>query len=267
MILRTRDFYPPDVVPIPVEGQILMGLTGSRAYGLDTSESDYDWKGIYQAPTCDILGLMQPKETIVRSSPHPDLQVHELGKFLQLALKCNPTVMEMLWLDEYVLLANTGAALVANRELFLWSKPIQNGIFGRATQMLKQVRSGNVPEDEKEGVLESYINYAKDQFRRIADRDGTYKSKLAKRTAKHTRHLFRLLDQGEELLTTGQLTVKVKDPQRLFDLGNLPLAEMVPFAEAEIARFKKIKSILPAQPRKDEVSDLLIKLRLKEIQA
>ena len=265
MIVRDPSFYPAGVVPEPVEGQILMGLTGSRAYGLDTADSDYDWKGIYQAPTAQALGMIPPKETIVRSAPHPDLQVHELGKFLALALKCNPTVMEMLWLDEYVLLADTGHALIANRELFLWSKPVQGFFTGKATQMIKQLRSGNIPDEAKEGVGEAYISYAKDQFRRIVDRDGTYKSKLAKRTEKHTRHLFRLLDQGEQLLTTGQLEVKVRDPQRLFDIAALPLDEMIPLAEAELERFKRISSVLPPKPRKQEVSNLLVQLRLKEL--
>lgn len=258
---------PAEVIPPIADDVILFGLTGSQAYGLDTPESDYDWKGIFQVPTRQVLGLYPGTDkTRETSAPRPDTQVHELEKYLRLAVKCNPTLLEMMWLDDYAKITEAGQLLIDNRELFLWSKPLQGSVFGQCQQKLKEIlkldqEAANTP---REGVMSAYVSYAKDQFRRVVDRDGTYKSKLQHRTAKHTRHMFRLLDQGRQLLTTGELTVRVSPEQRerLFMLGDLPIADMVPIAERELAEFRKLKTVLPTKPRTDEVSELLIQLRL-----
>ena len=39
------------------DGTILKVLTGSRAYGLDTPESDYDYHGVYVTPTSELLAI------------------------------------------------------------------------------------------------------------------------------------------------------------------------------------------------------------------
>ena len=92
---------------------IYLTLTGSRAYGTHTEESDFDYRGV----ACDTLetklGFRSPFEQMVDNEgktlwklfselgvkPNSDLTIFELGKFVQLALKCNPNIIEILFCD------------------------------------------------------------------------------------------------------------------------------------------------------------------------
>lgn len=211
---------------------ILEGITGSRTYGLDTESSDTDIKGIYVAPTQEILGLYNVKETI--DHINPDWVYHEVGKFIQLAMKGNPTILELLFLDGYLQLSKTGKMLVDNRHLFL----------------------SNV-------VYKSYGGYALSQARKLNARGGTYGSGRGNRYEKHTRHCFRLLFQGRELLETGTINVRVIPEMRekLFAIGKMEPNEIIDRFEKEFAEFDKIKSVLPDKPNKEEINKLLLKIR------
>ena len=212
---------------------ILEGVTGSTAYGLDHEGSDVDIKGIYVAPTQDILGLYNVKETI--GHVDPDWVYHEVGKFIQLAMKGNPTVSELLWLDDYLELTKFGKILVDNRHLFLSTNAIRN----------------------------AYGGYALSQARKLNARGGTYGSGRGNRYKKHTRHCFRLLFQGRELLETGKLTIRVTPQMReeLFAIGKMQPNEIIDRFEKEFAEFDKIKSVLPDEPNKAEINKLLLKIR------
>lgn len=210
---------------------ILEGITGSKAYGLDHADSDEDIKGIYVAPTREILGLYPVKETIDHTEP--DWTYHEVGKFIQLAMKCNPTILEMLFLDGYKVLGKHGKMLVDNRHLFL----------------------SNI-------VYKSYGGYAISQARKLNAR-GSFGNGRNKRYEKHARHCFRLLKQGRELLETGTLTVRVSPAQReeLFAISKLPVDELVERFEKEFGEFDKIQSVLPDKPDVERINELLLKIR------
>jgi len=211
---------------------ILEGITGSKAYGLDHADSDTDIKGIYVAPTEKILGLYNVKETIDHTDP--DWTYHEVEKFIQLAMKGNPTILELLFLDGYTTLSKAGKMLVDNRHLFL----------------------SNI-------VYKSYGGYALSQARKLNARGGTYGSGRGNRYEKHTRHCFRLLYQGKELLETGTLTVRVTPAMReeLFAIGKSEPSEIIDRFEKEFLEFDKIKSVLPEEPNKEEINKLLLKIR------
>ena len=78
---------------------LLEGVVGSTAYGLATPESDEDRLGIFARPTEELFGLSQLRDSIV--STKPDSTWHEAAKALRLILACNPTAMEILWLESY----------------------------------------------------------------------------------------------------------------------------------------------------------------------
>lgn len=208
---------------------MLAGIVGSRAYGLNTEDSDYDRLGIFVAPTEEILGLSQPKDTI--HSTDPDLTYHEISKYLRLALAANPTVLELLFLPEYETITYWGEHLVEIRKAFL-SNAINN----------------------------SYAGYAKQQFERLKRR-GDFSSTLKKRTAKHQMHMGRLLSQGLELKTTGDLQVKVRDPEKLRAISRMSIEEVTEWWEAADAEFKNAPSILPDKPNYDIVNQYLLDVR------
>ena len=74
---------------------VLRVLVGSRAHGLHKDDSDYDYRGVFLVPTSEILRLGgTPKQTWWIEGAVDDTQ-WELGKFLVLATKCNPSILEV----------------------------------------------------------------------------------------------------------------------------------------------------------------------------
>ena len=209
---------------------VLEGITGSAAYGLATPDSDVDKHGVYQAPTREVLGLFPPKETVVTNDP--DITYHEVAKFIRLAAKANPTVLEILYLDDYTIITPVGQLLIDHCSAFL-----------------------------SKTIYDSYGGYAIAQARRLNYRGDSFSSDTKHRYAKHGRHCFRLLQQGKQLLETGTLDVKVKNRDELFAIGELPVSDLVDRFEAEFKEFDKIKTALPDKPDYDTLNALLIKIR------
>lgn len=77
-----------------IKETILKVLVGSRAHGLATDESDYDYRGVFVRPTEEILSLnYKPKNTSWIEGSE-DNTSWEIKHFLIMATKCNPTILE-----------------------------------------------------------------------------------------------------------------------------------------------------------------------------
>jgi len=220
---------------------ILQGVVGSQAYGLSTPQSDVDRLGIWQALTEDVLSLNPPKESIVEHAPLPDRTLHELSKFIRLALAANPTVLELLWLEDFEKAEEAGFNLVWAREKFL-SQRIRN----------------------------TYGGYAESQRKRLVERDGSFASDLRNRTEKHGRHCYRLILQGGNALREGKLRVKLTEDeaQECREAGQMAANDVEGFskmATSAIQAFDSIPSDLPLEPDRSEIDDLLVRLRLKDL--
>lgn len=212
---------------------ILQGIVGSTAYGLARNGSDVDRLGVFAAPTLEVAGLNwhSAKESVVRHEPS-DFTLHEAGKFCKLALKCNPTVTELLWLNDslYEHVSPIGGELVEIRTAFLSSRLVRD----------------------------AYGEYAYAQVKRLQDRgDGSFSSEMRGRTVKHARHLLRLLRQGRELLETGALTVVVDNPQEYFDFDDMSVEQMTAVYDREQRLFTEARSVLPENPDRARVVDWL----------
>jgi hypothetical protein len=75
---------------------ILKTLVGSRAHGLHKEDSDYDWRGVFLEPTSKILSLNYKSSNIQWIEDKEDTTSYELGHFLHLACKSNPSILECL---------------------------------------------------------------------------------------------------------------------------------------------------------------------------
>lgn len=219
---------------------ILEGVTGSVAYGLDTKDSDVDIKGVYLLPTSKILELNFNPSKTTKDHTKPDWVYHEVGKFMKLILSGNPTITELLYLEEYTKMDGIGQSLIDNRDLFLCTR----------------------------SVMDAYRGYAKSQALRLNNRtqqglDG-YNSALKKRFAKHTRHCFRLLLQARQLLETGTLVVKVTPEQRewLFNMGEQDVDTVVTTFMKMDKEFDNIKSVLPEKPDIKSLNEILFEIRM-----
>lgn len=112
------------------ENRILEINTGSNLYGTATSESDLDFVGVFLPPKEYILGLQSVKEVDIgikskdendkNTSTAVDRKLYEFRQFINLALKNNPNILELLFApEEYILFINGwGEELLAMRHKF-----------------------------------------------------------------------------------------------------------------------------------------------------
>ncbi|MHC8949701.1 DNA polymerase beta superfamily protein [Sphingobacterium hungaricum] len=68
-------------------------VSGSKAYGLDTEKSDTDIKGIFYLPKEKFFGLTYIPQI---SNESNDEVYYEIGRFVDLLIKNNPTILEIL---------------------------------------------------------------------------------------------------------------------------------------------------------------------------
>lgn len=219
---------------------ILKGVVGSTAYGLAHEGSDTDYMGVFVAPTEQLLGLHPGKDSVV--TKNPDTTLHEAKKFVTLVLNGNPSVSELLWLDEYEVRTYLGAHLVDIRKSFL-----------------------SAPR-----VRDAYMGYATSQFGRLIARgDGSFSADTRKRTEKHARHLVRLVEQGFHLYHSGELKVNVTgllDPEWVFQMGRAIADDPKKAAEYMVKarqKFDSTKSCLPERPDEAPVESWLQAVRKK----
>ncbi len=149
-------------------------LIGSQAYGLADTASDVDRRGVY-LPTADLhwslYGVPEQLEN------HDTQEAYwELQKFLVLALKANPNVLECLYTPLVETATPLAEELLAMRSIFL-------------SRM----------------VYQTYNGYVLSQFKKMqADLRNHGKVKW-----KHVMHLIRLLLSGIGVLREGSVPVAV----------------------------------------------------------
>ena len=222
----------PALYTLPDANVVLFGQTGSRLYGLDHPGSDYDWKGVYQAPTTEVLATRKVRENFHTSAPDPDMTVYELGKFVNLLVKGNPTVIELLFLPRYEVLTETGRALVDNRHLFLSSSSIGQAYHGFAHGQRKDLDKG-------------------------------------KRTTKVVKHLFRVVWQGRDLLHMGHCKPHLDEElvAALAQIDSLDDDELHGLVDRSMEGLKEARghSILPERVDLAAIDRLLVDLRVKDL--
>lgn len=225
-------------MPNPPRIVLLRGIVGSRAQGLSREGSDTDQLGIFTYSTDAFWHLGALDESVRQEEPF-DMQEHEVRKFLRLALRSNPALLELLWLprSNYTILTALGDSIIKTRKAFLSTDYVRTTYHGYAMQQIKRLQRRH--EEGKEG----------------------FSSDTKKRTPKHARHCFRLLEQGRELLATGELTVKVADPVRYWAFDNMPIREIVARFEQADAEFAATDSVLPDSPDYARVDMLLYMIR------
>jgi len=212
---------------------------GSKAFGLASEDSDDDLRGIYLPPARLHWSLRRLPEQLEFQEGNKDEVYWELEKFVRLALKANPNVLETLWTPMVLQADQTAEELRAMRRAFL-----------------------------SRHVYKTYSGYVLSQFRRMANayaRKGTYK-------AKHAMHLIRLLHSGIAVLKTGEIRVDVgKHRDELLEIrgGQLSFEEVKRRALELDQQFQEAfeRTALPDQPDFDRVDRFLIAARRRMVDA
>jgi len=163
--------------------EILRVLVGSRAHQTHGPDSDYDYKGIYAIPTSELLTIEHnanpPKGSQLIDGKKDDINF-EIGKFLAMARKSNPTILEVFWAPRI-------AAFSAGDP---WYK------LGSELRDLFPYTWSSI------GVKNAFIGYGLEQQKKMLDRRD-------KRSTKHAIAYLRILYQGYMLLSTGVLPVSM----------------------------------------------------------
>lgn len=75
---------------------ILKTLVGSRSHGLHNEDSDFDFRGVSLEKTSSMMSLGYKNHPVSWIEGKEDQTSYELGHFLQLATKSNPSILEVL---------------------------------------------------------------------------------------------------------------------------------------------------------------------------
>ena len=149
-------------------------IVGSRAYGLDDANSDTDRRGIYLPPADLQWSLYGVPEQL--ENKETEECYWELQKFLVLALKANPNVLECLYTPLVEDATPLAEELLSLRSIFL-----------------------------SRLVYQTYNGYVMSQFKKL---EQDLRSKGAIKW-KHAMHLIRLLLSGVTTLREGYVPVRV----------------------------------------------------------
>lgn len=206
-------------------------IVGSRAYGLEGEDSDMDYRGIYLPPADLHWSLYGVPEQIEREELQE--QYWELQRFLVLALKANPNVLECLY-----------TPLVES------VTPLGEELLGMRTSFLSRM------------VFQTYNGYVSSQFKKMqADIRNQGQVKW-----KHVMHLIRLLISGISVLRDGFVPVRMDEyRERLLAVrrGDVPWDEANGWRLSLHREFDQAVQCtsLPERPDYERANALLIKAR------
>ncbi|WP_118974175.1 DNA polymerase beta superfamily protein [Taibaiella koreensis] len=128
------------IAEIKDKGLLLLEcISGSRAYGLDTPSSDTDIKGVFYLPRDQFYGLHYVAQV---SNETNDEVYYELGRFVELLLRNNPNMLELLATPDDLVLYRHPLMAAFTQELFL-SRLCRDTFAGYAYTQIKKARGYN----------------------------------------------------------------------------------------------------------------------------
>ena len=210
---------------------ILRCVVGSRAFGLETEDSDTDRRGIYLPSADDHWSLAGVPEQLEN---HETQETYwEIQKFIRLALKSNPNVLECLYSPIVEHATSLGEEILSFRDRFL-----------------------------SKLVFQTYSGYVASQFKKMQidlRNHGSIKWK-------HAMHLIRLLISGIEILKTGNMIVNVREHRdRLLEIksGNYSWDQVEKWRLSlqKIFQDNFETTSIPERPDYSIANELLIKAR------
>lgn len=206
-------------------------VIGSRAYGLDHDKSDVDRRGVYLPPADLQWSLYGVPEQLEDEASQECLW--ELEKFIRLALKANPNVLEVLWSPRVEEVKPIGERLLEIRGAFL-----------------------------SKLVYSTYNGYVMSQFKKM-EQDIRQRGRIK---WKHAMHMIRLLLSGITVVQEGHVPVAVSEHRgRLLAIrdGAMPWEELEAWRLGLHAEFDRAfaATSLPDLPDYEKANALLIEAR------
>lgn len=206
-------------------------IVGLRAYGLDHADSDTDRRGVYLPPAEMHWSLFGVPEQL--ENQETDECYWELQKFLTLALKANPNVLEVL-----------------NSPIVEFVTPLGQELLNLRPAFLSKL------------VYQTYNGYVMSQFKKL-DQDIRNRGAIK---WKHAMHLIRLLLSGIMVLRERTVPVAVaehKDRLLAIRNGQMPWDEVNAWRLELHRQFDEAfrTTSLPDRPDYETANVFLVKAR------
>lgn len=234
---QIRDFDSTLMSAGLYERVIYRCVIGSRAYGLDDEGSDTDRRGIYLPPAelhWSLYGVPEQLENDETQEVYWELQ-----KFIVLALKANPNVLECLYSPIVEDVTPLGEELLAMREAFL-----------------------------SKLVFQTFSGYVASQFKNMQ----TDIRNQGRVKWKHVMHLIRLLLSGTHVLQQRTMLVDVgtyRDRLLTIKRGEMPFAQADEWRKKLQREFEAAykETTLPERPDYERANAFLIDARQRATQS
>lgn len=190
---------------------------GSRMYGTNLVDSDYDIRSISILPMPFYIGLRSFEQLEEKNvGPNEDLVIHDIKKYIKLAMMCNPNIIEYLYCAEPQIksMNEFGSRLRSFRSNFL-SKEVYHRFGGYAYSQMRKLLYKE-PEGNRKEIIDKY------GF-----------------DVKHASHCLRLMYEGVEMLNDQHLTLPCPQRKELLDvrMGRITY-------EGVIARYGELRTQL-----------------------
>jgi predicted nucleotidyltransferase len=228
---------------------LLKRITGSRLYGTQYEKgehpfeeeyvSDYDFRGIFIAPTQDRLSLKNSVPEQIKIDDGEDTEIYDILKFFELAIDNNPNVMDILFGDEESTLfaSDVGREILDNKHLFI-SQKAKESFNGYALQQLYRMKQHHrwakeYPEIyEVEALLQKSFDNQEIDFQWIADYfSGDLAKKITNEDSQKHNHLDTTIDLNE--------FISLHNIE--FDLHKFVKPHIFSFMSIKDLKFKKIE--------------------------
>lgn len=230
-----------------LDNLLFLHVSGSRLYGMNNDDSDYDVRGIVIAPKEFWVASHQFEQFQCKiDNLKIDFVIYDFRKWLKLALDVNPNVVESLYVES----DNPNVV----HESIYW-------------QRIRSIARSLVSRKGYHG----FKGYTESQIQKMIVKHGnkTGRQDLVKNfgfDTKFASHGFRLARQGYELLATGDITFPRPDAWLLKDIkygkiyGPEDMDECAKELrhEADLLKEARDNSVLPLEPNYEVYNQLLI---------
>lgn len=202
-------------------------ISGSKAYGLDTPQSDTDLKGVFYLPKEQFYGLDYIPQV---SNETNDEVYYELGRFVELLCKNNPNILEVLATPEECVLYKHPLMEMLHIKMFL-SKLCKDTFAGYALTQIRKARGYkkkvvNPMDKERKTVLDfCYVmdNSLSVPVKEWLDKKGYTQELCGLSSISHAKGMYAIFyDAGNK---QGYHGIAVKESANEVSLSSIPKGE------------------------------------------
>lgn len=202
-------------------------ISGSRAFGLATENSDTDIRGVYYLPKEDFFGLNYIPQI---SNETNDITYYEIGRFVELLQKNNPNILEILASPEDCIQYKHPLMDLLKTEDFL-SKLCKDTFAGYAVSQIKKAKGLNKKivnpiDKERKSILDFCFildGQGSVPLKKWLDEDGLSQEKCGLISIDHTKGMYALF--YDESGTLGYKGVIQNEEANQVSLSSVPKDE------------------------------------------